>query len=107
MRDMRELARPSEGISQLAKDFIAEDPATESPQRRARERGFTLTELMIVVSVIAVVATIAFIGLRNNQFDGAYLRFTDEITLRFSTATSCVIIPMKENTNIASGEAFI
>ena len=43
------------------------------------ERGFTLTELMIVVSVIAVVAVIAFIGLRNNQYEGAYLRFTDDL----------------------------
>jgi hypothetical protein len=34
---------------------------------------------MIVVSVIAIVATIAFIGLRNNQYEGAYLRFTDDL----------------------------
>jgi type II secretory pathway pseudopilin PulG len=34
---------------------------------------------MIVVAVISIVATIAFIGLRSNQYEGAYLRFTDDL----------------------------
>lgn len=34
---------------------------------------------MIVLSVITIVGTIAFIGLRNNQWEGAYLRFTDDL----------------------------
>lgn len=67
-----------EGISQLGNPFIAQSPARRA--RIARERGFTLTELMIVVSVISIVAVIAFIGLRNNQFEGAFLRFTDDLT---------------------------
>ena len=72
--DVRQL----EGISQLESSFIAGRSA-RAKSRSARERGFTLTELMIVVAVIAVVATIAFVGLRNNQFEGAYLRFTDDL----------------------------
>jgi len=75
-RDIREADWPAEQISQPATSFIARSPRVQSA---ASERGFTLTELMIVVSVIAVVAVIAFIGLRNNQYEGAYLRFTDDL----------------------------
>jgi prepilin-type N-terminal cleavage/methylation domain-containing protein len=72
-RDVRGPARPHERFSQLGNDFIARSPRVGS------ERGFTLTELMIVVAVIAIVATVAFVGLRNDQFEGAYLRFTDDL----------------------------
>jgi hypothetical protein len=34
---------------------------------------------MIVLAVITIVAVVAFIGLRNNQYEGAYLRFTDDL----------------------------
>ena len=34
---------------------------------------------MIVLAVITIVAVVAFIGLRNNQWEGAYLRFTDDL----------------------------
>ena len=34
---------------------------------------------MIVLAVITIVATLAFVGLRNNQWEGAYLRFTDDL----------------------------
>jgi len=34
---------------------------------------------MLVLVVISVVASIAFIGLRANQYEGAYLRFTDDL----------------------------
>jgi hypothetical protein len=37
-------------------------------------------ELMIVLSIITIVATVAFIGIRNNQWEGAYMRFTDDLT---------------------------
>ena len=61
----------------LRNGFIAASSAASS--RRGSERGFTLTELMIVVSVIAIVATIAFAGIRNDQWEGAYYRFTDDL----------------------------
>jgi hypothetical protein len=34
---------------------------------------------MIVLAVITIVAVIAFVGIRNNQWEGAYLRFTDDL----------------------------
>lgn len=34
---------------------------------------------MIVLVVITIVSTIAFSGLRGNQYEGAYLRFTDDL----------------------------
>lgn len=74
LRNTREPECPSEHFAELGKSFIA-----RSPRRRSTQRGFTLTELMIVVAVIAIVAVIAFIGLRNNQYEGAYLRFTDDL----------------------------
>jgi prepilin-type N-terminal cleavage/methylation domain-containing protein len=42
--------------------------------------GFTLIELMVVLLVLTIVATVAFVGIRNNQWEGAYLRFTDDLT---------------------------
>jgi prepilin-type N-terminal cleavage/methylation domain-containing protein len=57
----------------------------------ARERGFTLTELMIVLSVITIVAVIAFVGIRNNQWEGAYLRFTDDLLGTMSQARNRAI----------------
>jgi prepilin-type N-terminal cleavage/methylation domain-containing protein len=56
--------------SALRKDFrAARDPAL----------GFTLIELMVVLLVLTIVATVAFVGIRNNQWEGAYLRFTDDL----------------------------
>jgi prepilin-type N-terminal cleavage/methylation domain-containing protein len=74
--ELRDPRSPHEPFSQPAKCFVARS-AFGRPAKR--ERGFTLVELMIVVSVIAVVATIAFVGLRNNQYEGAFLRFTDDL----------------------------
>ena len=34
---------------------------------------------MIVLAVISIVAVIAFPGIRNNQWEGAYMRFTDDL----------------------------
>ncbi len=76
LRDEREGTSPPEGVSELENCFIA---GSLPPRANPRERGFTLTELMIVLAVITIVATIAFIGLRNNQYEGAYLRFTDDL----------------------------
>jgi prepilin-type N-terminal cleavage/methylation domain-containing protein len=57
----------------LRKPFIAGTRAA------ARQAGFTLVELMIVLGVITIVAVIAFSGIRNNQWEGAYMRFTDDL----------------------------
>src|SRR5690606_14848016 len=59
--------------------FIAGSPPARRRPSADSDSGFTLIELMVVVLVIGVVATIAFIGLRNNQYEGAYLRFTDDL----------------------------
>lgn len=34
---------------------------------------------MVVLLVLTIVATVAFIGIRNNQWEGAYMRFTDDL----------------------------
>jgi prepilin-type N-terminal cleavage/methylation domain-containing protein len=60
----------------MRKPFIADARNHRNP---GHEAGFTLTELMIVLAVITIVATLAFVGLRNNQWEGAYLRFTDDL----------------------------
>ena len=71
---------PASGHERPRKDFRKLRKTFKSALRDPRaSRGFTLTELMIVLSVITIVGTIAFIGLRNNQFEGAYLRFTDDL----------------------------
>lgn len=44
-----------------------------------RSRAFTLIELMVVLLVMTIVATVSFIGIRSNQWEGAYLRFTDDL----------------------------
>lgn len=73
LRKPRHAAPPHEGISELGNSFIAGSP------RSGRSRGFTLTELMVVLLVITIVAVVAFIGLRGNQYEGAYLQFTDDL----------------------------
>lgn len=65
----------TKGFPSLRNSFIAR--AQDRADRR--EAGFTLTELMIVLAVITIVAVIAFVGIRNNQWEGAYLRFTDDL----------------------------
>ncbi len=59
-------------IPPLCNDFVAE-------RGSAQMRGFTLIELMIVLAVLTIVSVVAFIGIRNNQWEGAYYRFTDDL----------------------------
>jgi prepilin-type N-terminal cleavage/methylation domain-containing protein len=68
-------------IRGLRKPFIPRAPARPCPtlRDRALQAGFTLIELMIVLGVITIVAVIAFAGIRNNQWEGAYMRFTDDL----------------------------
>lgn len=78
---------------ELRKPFIATVETAQRPRARSFRgtRGFTLTELMIVLAVISIVAVIAFIGLRNNQWEGAYLRFTDDLVGTFIQARNRAI----------------
>ncbi|NVB40537.1 prepilin-type N-terminal cleavage/methylation domain-containing protein [Pseudenhygromyxa sp. WMMC2535] len=71
-REAPGVVRAKKCLRPVRKYFIAE-------RSRAGERGFTLTELMIVVTVISIVAVVAFIGIRNDQWEGAYYRFTDDL----------------------------
>lgn len=72
----------SEARNPLGSSDVRQTPQVVPQLRKAfiaRQHGFTLTELMIVLSVITIVATVAFIGIRNNQWEGTYLRFTDDL----------------------------
>lgn len=44
-----------------------------------RSRGFSLIELMVVVSILAVIGAVAFAGMRQNQFKGQFTRFVDDV----------------------------
>ena len=70
----REVSHPRRApkvVRSLRKGFIADASVAE--------RGFTLIELMVVLLVLTIVAVVAFIGIRNNQWEGAYERFTDDL----------------------------
>ena len=59
---------------------------------RARKAlGFTLIEVMIVVVVLSIVATIAFVGIGQNRFEGKYREFTGEIIGLITTARNRAI----------------
>ncbi|WP_146155215.1 type II secretion system protein, partial [Enhygromyxa salina] len=79
--DAMEACPQSRGLRSRSQSFeiLRNDCIVSNASRTHDERGFTLTEIMIVLAVITIVATIAFVGLRNNQWEGAYLRFTDDL----------------------------
>ncbi|MEE9386647.1 MAG: prepilin-type N-terminal cleavage/methylation domain-containing protein [Nannocystaceae bacterium] len=60
-------------------------PLLQTPQKisscaaKCVTRGFTLIEVMIVVVVISIVAAITITGVRQDQFQGAYRRYTDDL----------------------------
>ncbi|MFV8752583.1 pilus assembly FimT family protein [Nannocystaceae bacterium ST9] len=65
----------------LRKHFIAgRSRRVGQAPREERSLGFTLIELMVVLLVLTIVAVLAFVGIRNNQWEGAYFRFTDDLT---------------------------
>ncbi|MCX4242797.1 pilus assembly FimT family protein [Paraliomyxa miuraensis] len=52
---------------------------TVSPEPRALERGFTLIELMVTLSVLVLVAVAAFAGFRRNEEEGQRKRFVSAV----------------------------
>ncbi|MFV8756612.1 pilus assembly FimT family protein [Nannocystaceae bacterium ST9] len=68
-------AGQSQPIARLRNNY----PPERENEIRAHS-GFTLIELMVVLLVLTIVALLAFVGIRNNQWEGAYLRFTDDLS---------------------------
>ncbi len=46
----------------------------------ARVRGYTLIELLMVMVILTIVASIAFVGLNKHGFDSAYRRYADDLS---------------------------
>lgn len=57
----------------------------------ARQRGFTLIELMVTVSVLSILAAIALTGFRQNQVQSQYKRFVDDARGALQTARNAAI----------------
>lgn len=65
--------------SVCAKSHIRSRRARRNPKRKRRPMGFTLIELMVVVSIIALSASIAFSAINPNQYSNAGQDFSEEV----------------------------
>lgn len=54
-------------------------------------RGFSLIELMVTIGVVTILAAIAFAGVRQNEFEGQYRRFVQDVRGVFVTARNHAI----------------
>lgn len=59
--------------------------------RFAGSRGFSLIELMVTIGVVTILAAIAFAGVRQNEFEGQYLRFVEDVRGVFVNARNYAI----------------
>lgn len=47
---------------------------------KARSKGFTLIEMMVVVAILTIVAAITFAGIQQDRYEGSYREFVQDIT---------------------------
>ena len=47
--------------------------------RHRNSRGFSLIELMVTIGVVTILGAVAFAGMRQNEFEGQYLRFVQDV----------------------------
>lgn len=48
-------------------------------RRHRHSRGFSLIELMVTIGVVTILGAVAFAGMRQNEFEGQYLRFVQDV----------------------------
>lgn len=59
--------------------------------KSAISRGFTLIELMVVITILSIVAAIAVGAIRQDEFSGAYKRFVDDVSGHITQARNFAI----------------
>lgn len=73
-------------------EFMADVPYSDCMCRGQRsQHGFTLIELMVVVGIVAVLSTMALIGVRRDEFRHVHKRFLDDIEGGLVTARNFAV----------------